>query len=112
MCGNEIGHYFFDSFDFRSEGVNIEEFKTYYPTIAKHLNLPLDTINFAKKVAFENPYKVKPNIVFVMLESVGTAPMSFYGNPLNSTPKMDSIITCIPRSIWSTWYTNGAYSIT
>jgi phosphoglycerol transferase MdoB-like AlkP superfamily enzyme len=84
--------YFFDSFAFRSEGVNIEEFKSYYPVIAKHLDLPQDTINFEKKVTFENPYKVKPNIVFVMLESVGTAPMSFYGNPLNSTPKMDSII--------------------
>lgn len=84
--------YFLDSFAFRSEGVNIEKFKTYYPVIAKHLNLPQDTINFEKKVTFENPYKVKPNIVFVMLESVGTAPMSYYGNPLNSTPKMDSII--------------------
>jgi phosphoglycerol transferase MdoB-like AlkP superfamily enzyme len=27
-----------------------------------------------------------------MLESTGTATMSFYGNPLNSSPKMDSII--------------------
>ena len=43
-------------------------------------------------MTFKNPYKVKPNVVFVMLESVGTAPMSFYGNPLNSTPKMDSLI--------------------
>jgi glucan phosphoethanolaminetransferase (alkaline phosphatase superfamily) len=84
--------YFFDSFAFRSEGVNLEEFKNYYPVIAKHLDLPQDTINFEKKVTFENPYKVKPNIIFVMLESVGTAPMSFYGNPLNSTPKTDSII--------------------
>ena len=84
--------YFFDSFAFRSEGVDLEKFKTYYPVIAKHLNLPQDTINFEKKVTFENPYKVKPNIVFIMLESVGTAPMSFYGNPMNSTPKMDSII--------------------
>ena len=84
--------YFFDSFAFRSEGVDIEKFKTYYPVIAKHLNLPQDTINFEKKVTFENPYKVQPNVVFVMLESVGTATMSFYGNPLNSSPKMDSII--------------------
>ncbi len=51
-----------------------------------------ELINFEKKITFENPYKVKPNVVFVMLESVGTATMSFYGNPLNSTPKMDSII--------------------
>lgn len=84
--------YFFDSFAFRSEGADIDKFKTYYPVIAKHLNLPQDTVNFEKKVTFKNPYKVKPNIIFVMLESVGTAPMSFYGNPLNSTPKMDSII--------------------
>jgi phosphoglycerol transferase MdoB-like AlkP superfamily enzyme len=84
--------YFFDSFAFRSEGVNIEEFKNYYPVIAKHLDLPQDTVNFEKKVTFENPYKEKPNVIFVMLESTGTAPMSFYGNPLNSTPKMDSII--------------------
>ena len=84
--------YFFDSFAFRSEGVNLEEFKNYYPVIAKHLNLPQDTINFEKKVTFENPYKVKPNIVFVMLESVGTATMGRYGNPLDCTPKMDSII--------------------
>ncbi|MEO9572005.1 MAG: sulfatase-like hydrolase/transferase [Polaribacter sp.] len=84
--------YFFDSFAFRSEGVNLEKFKTYYPIIAKHLDLPKDTINFEKKVTFNNPYKEKPNIIFVMLESTGTATMSFYGNPLNSTPKMDSII--------------------
>ena len=84
--------YFFDSFAFRSEGVDLEKFKTYYPVIAKHLNLPQDTINFEKKVTFENPYKVKPNIVFVMLESVGTATMGRYGNPLDCTPKMDSII--------------------
>ena len=84
--------YFFDSFAFRSEGVDLEKFKTYYPVIAKHLNLPLDTINFEKKVTFDNPYKVKPNIVFVMLESVGTATMGIYGNPLDCTPKMDSII--------------------
>jgi len=84
--------YFFDSFAFRSEGVNMEAFRTFYPVIAKHLDLPLDTINFEKKVTFDNPYKQKPNVVYVMLESTGTAPMSYYGNPLNSTPKMDSII--------------------
>ncbi|MEN8964864.1 MAG: LTA synthase family protein [Polaribacter sp.] len=84
--------YFFDSFAFRSEGVNMEAFKTFYPVIAKQLDLPLDTINFEKKVTFDNPYKQKPNVVYVMLESTGTAPMSYYGNPLNSTPKMDSII--------------------
>ncbi len=84
--------YFFDSFAFRSVGVDLEKFKTYYPVIAEHLDLPKDTINFEKKITFKEPYKNKPNVIFVMLESTGTAPMSYYGNPLNSTPKMDSII--------------------
>ncbi len=85
--------YFFDSFAFRSEGVDLEKFKNYYPVIAKHLNLPQDSINFKKKVTFKNSYTETPNIIYVMLESVGTATMSFYGNPLDSSPKMDSIIT-------------------
>ena len=84
--------YFFDSFAFRSEGVDMEKLQTFYPVIAAHLNLPKDRISFKKKVTFSNPYKEKPNVIYVMLESTGTAPMSFYGNPLNSTPKMDSIL--------------------
>ena len=84
--------YFFDSFAFRSEGVQMEEFKKYYPVIAKHLNLPKDTIKFERKVTFKNPYKEKPNVVFVMMESVGVAPMSYYGNSIKSTPVLDSLI--------------------
>ncbi|TXD46419.1 LTA synthase family protein [Polaribacter sp. IC073] len=84
--------YFFDSFAFRSEGVDLNKFKTYYPVIAKHLNLSQDSVNFEKKVTFKTPYKEKPNVIFVMLESTGTATLSFYDNPLNSSPKMDSII--------------------
>jgi len=84
--------YFFDSFAFRSVGVDLKKFKAYYPVIAKHLKLPKDSINFEKKITFEEPYKDKPNVIFVMLESTGTATMSYYGNPLNSTSKMDSLI--------------------
>ncbi|EAR12682.1 sulfatase family protein [Polaribacter irgensii 23-P] len=84
--------YFFDSFAFRSEGVDLEKFKTYYPVIAKQLNLPQDSVHFKKKVTFNDPFIEKPNIIYVMLESTGTATLSFYGNPLDSSPKMDSII--------------------
>ena len=84
--------YFFDSFAFRSVGVDLKKFKEYYPVIAKHLKLPKDSINFEKKITFKEPYKDKPNVIFVMLESTGTATMSYYGNPLNSTSKMDSLI--------------------
>lgn len=84
--------YFFDSFAFRSEGVNMEKFNNYYPVIANHLNLSKDSISSGRKIVFDSTYTKKPNIVIVMLESVGVAPMSLFGNPIKSTPKLDSII--------------------
>ena len=83
--------YFFDSFAFRSSGYNLEETKKYYPAVANFLNLPKDSLLFEREVTFKNTYKKKPNIVIVMMESVGTAPMSYYGNPIKSTPKLDSL---------------------
>lgn len=84
--------YFFDSFAYRSEGVNMEAFKTYYPVIATHLNLPKERISFERKVLFNSTFTKKPNVVIVMLESLGVKPMSYYGNPIKSTPKMDAIL--------------------
>ncbi len=88
--------YFFDSFKFRSESVNMDEFKKYYPVIANDLNLSKDSISFERKVNFKNSLEDKPNVVFVMLESVGVKPLSYYGNPINSSPKIDSLI---PKSL-------------
>ncbi|WP_405604783.1 LTA synthase family protein [Polaribacter sp. Asnod1-A03] len=84
--------YFFDTFSYRSEGVNMDEFKKYYPVIAKHLNLPKDSISFERKIVFDSTFTKKPNIIIVMMESVGVKPMSYYGNPINTTPKLDSLI--------------------
>ncbi|AUC84480.1 sulfatase [Polaribacter sp. ALD11] len=84
--------YFFDSFAYRSEGVDMAEFKKYYPVIAKHLNLSKDKISFERKVIFDSTYTKKPNVVIVMMESVGVKPMSYYGNAIKSTPVLDSLI--------------------
>ncbi|MFY9241798.1 MAG: sulfatase-like hydrolase/transferase [Polaribacter sp.] len=83
--------YFFDSFAFRSEGVNMNEFKKYYPVIAEELGLPKNKISFERKVFFNDTLKNKPNVIFVMLESVGVKPLSFYGNPINSSPNIDAL---------------------
>lgn len=84
--------YFFDSFKFRNEGYDINETKKYYPSIARELNLPKNELSFVRKKLKNDSINIKPNIVIVMLESLGTIPMSYYGNPINTTPKMDSII--------------------
>ena len=85
--------YFYDSFAFRSTGFDLEKTKKYYPTVAKHLGLQSDSLNFKRSFIKNDSINNKPNIVIVMLESLGTAPMSYYGNPINTTPKMDSILT-------------------
>ncbi|WP_343330049.1 LTA synthase family protein [Polaribacter staleyi] len=84
--------YFFDSFAYRNEGIDLKSFKDYYPVMANYLNLPKDKVSFERKVVFDSTYTKKPNVVIVMMESVGVKPMSYFGNPIHSTPKMDSII--------------------
>ncbi|OSY87644.1 sulfatase [Tenacibaculum holothuriorum] len=84
--------YFFDSFKFRNEGFDTEKTKKYYSTIARELNLSKTPLEFKREIHKNDSITNKPNIVIVMLESLGTIPMSHYGNPLNSTPHMDSII--------------------
>ncbi len=84
--------YFFDSFTFRSEAVNMDEFKKYYLVLAKKLQLPKDSISFERKVVFTDSLSNKPNVLFVILESVGGKPLSYYGNAINSAPNIDSLI--------------------
>ena len=84
--------YFYDSFAFRSTGFDLEKTKKYYPSVAKQLHLDTDSVHFKRSVVRPDSITVKPNVVIVMLESLGAAPMSYYGNPINTTPKLDSIL--------------------
>jgi len=84
--------YFYDRFAFRSDGFDIEKTKKYYPPVAKQLHLPKDSLSFQRRVLRNDSITTKPNVVIVMLESLGAAPMSYYCNPVNTTPKMDSIL--------------------
>jgi phosphoglycerol transferase MdoB-like AlkP superfamily enzyme len=84
--------YFFDSFAFRSEGVDLEDFKKYYPVISENLNLPKDSISFERKMIFNNASTEKMNVVFVMLESLGVKPLGYYGNAANASPHIDSLL--------------------
>ncbi len=85
--------YFFDSFKFRNEGYNISETKKYAPIINNYLGINSDSINFKRTNHFNDSIKNTPNVVFVMLESVGNGALSYYGNPINSTPIIDSLIS-------------------
>lgn len=85
--------YFFDSFKFRNESYDINETKKYAGVINKHLGIPSDSLLFKKSFTFSDSLKVKkPNVVFVMLESLGNASLGYYGNPLKVTPTIDSLL--------------------
>ncbi len=85
--------YFYDSFAFRSEKIDMDEFKKYYNIIAEDLDLNKDKISYERTFTFDSiKASKKPNIVLVMLESVGVMGLGHYKNPSNSTPNLDSII--------------------
>mgnify|MGYP002639589896 CR=1 FL=1 len=84
--------YFYDSFAFRSTGFDLEKTKKYYPPVANQLQLAKDTLQFERSHIRPDSITAQPNVIIVMLESVGVAPMSYYGNPINTTPKMDSLV--------------------
>ncbi len=83
---------FFDSFAFRNDGADIETTKAYFPVIASYLNIPKDSLSFERKITFDSIQEKKPNLVIVMLESVGVVGLGSQGNLAKATPYMDSII--------------------
>ena len=83
---------FFDSFAFRNDGADIETTKAYFPVIASYLNIPKDSLSFERKITFDSIHENKPNLVIVMLESVGVVGLGSQGNLAKATPYMDSII--------------------
>ncbi|WP_445178668.1 LTA synthase family protein [Pseudomonas sp. McL0111] len=71
--------------------------REHYPVVARYLGVDQpdpQTLTFARHQAAQ-PYQVAgaPNVMFVMLESLGTSAVGAYGNPLNPTPNLDRLAT-------------------
>ncbi|WPN49357.1 MULTISPECIES: LTA synthase family protein [unclassified Pseudomonas] len=73
--------------------------REHYPVMANYLGVDQpdpNTLNFVRHQA-PQPYKVPgsrpPNVMFVMLESLGTSAVGAYGNPINPTPNIDRLAT-------------------
>lgn len=71
--------------------------REYYPQVARYLGVTQpdpEQLNFVREQAVQ-PYKFAgerpPNVIFVMLESLGTSAVGAYGNPLNPTPNLDKL---------------------
>lgn len=71
--------------------------REHYAVMANYLGVDKpdpQTLNFVRHQA-PQPYKVPgsrpPNVMFVMLESLGTSAVGAYGNPINPTPNIDRL---------------------
>ncbi|MED5239432.1 MAG: LTA synthase family protein [Pseudomonadota bacterium] len=94
----------------------------YYPLMADHLGIPQDqrqSLNFVRQVEIQShklDYDRPPNVVFIMLESLGASRVSSYGLPIESTPNLDRLaaegwrfknfyvpVTGTAKTIWATF---------
>jgi phosphoglycerol transferase MdoB-like AlkP superfamily enzyme len=73
--------------------------REHYSVMANYLGVDQpdpQSLNFVRHQA-PQPYKVAgsrpPNVMFVMLESLGTSAVGAYGNPINPTPNIDRLAT-------------------
>lgn len=91
--------YFYETMDFSEAHYDLEQVKAHYATVADYLGIepsPDGKPGFLRSVAADDsaPFaqmERPPNIVFVMLESLGASRVSAYGNPLKTTPVLDDI---------------------
>ena len=89
--------FFFDTFEQREDPHDPEQVKKYYQTIADYLGVvdqdPV-ALNYDRLIG-PQPHRIDyqrpPNVVFVMLESLGASRVGAYGNPLKPTPNLDKI---------------------
>ncbi|NVZ72471.1 LTA synthase family protein [Pseudomonas costantinii] len=70
-----------------------------YPQVAEYLGVDqpdAQQLTFIREQGVQ-PYRLPgdrpPNVIFVMLESLGTSAVGAYGNPLNPTPNLDKLAT-------------------
>lgn len=89
--------FFYDTLSVPQERYDLDQVREHYPTVSRYLgveNPDIEQLTFNREVGVQ-PHRLDvtqpPNVVFVMLESLGTTAVGAYGNPLNPTPNIDSM---------------------
>lgn len=91
--------YFIDTYHGGHERYDIEKVARHYDRVADYLSIPLEqrsSYNFDRRIGVQDHRVVadgerKPNVIFVMLESLGASRLGIFGNPLEPTPNLDEI---------------------
>lgn len=89
--------FFYDTFELREPPYDMAEVEKYYPVIADYLQVTdrnAATLNYDRTIS-AGPQKLSftrpPNVIFIMLESLGASRLGVYNNPLKPSPVLDMI---------------------
>lgn len=89
--------FLYDTLKVPHEPYDREQVEAHYEVVSRYLGVDQPdaaSLNFIREQA-PQPYAAaggrRPNVVFVMLESLGTSAVGAYGNPLNPTPNIDRL---------------------
>lgn len=89
--------FLYDTLRVPSEPFDREQVAAHYDVVSRYLDVDqpdVKSLSFSREQP-PQPYaitgKQQPNVVFIMLESLGTSAVGAYGNPLNPTPNIDRL---------------------
>ncbi len=89
--------FFYDTLKAGQAQYDEAQVRQHYPALARYLGVDhpdSQRLNFTRQQGVQ-PYRIDrprpPNVIFVMLESLGTSAVGAYGNPLNPTPNLDRL---------------------
>lgn len=88
--------FLYDTLKVPNQPYDREQVEAHYDVVSHYLSVDqpdAKTLNFSREQGVQ-PYAIdgkRPNVVFVMLESLGTTAVGAYGNPLNPTPNIDRL---------------------
>ncbi|PNV94714.1 LTA synthase family protein [Pseudomonas protegens] len=89
--------FFYDTLKAGQAQYDEAQVRQHYPALARYLGVDHpdpQRLSFTRQQDVQ-PYRIDrprpPNVIFVMLESLGTSAVGAYGNPLNPTPNLDRL---------------------
>ncbi|MFJ2335286.1 LTA synthase family protein [Pseudomonas protegens] len=89
--------FFYDTLKAGQAQYDEAQVRQHYPALARYLGVDYpdpQRLSFTRQQGVQ-PYRIDrprpPNVIFVMLESLGTSAVGAYGNPLNPTPNLDRL---------------------
>lgn len=85
--------YFFDTYSNQGTSYDRDQVRAHYDQISRYLGVDepdAEALNFVRRSA-GNDNTTRPNVVFIMLESLGANRLGLYGNPTGATPHLDAL---------------------